>query len=154
MIVSGPEIAAWVYEPLGGAYNEHSAGLGWLNSEGKLVGGFAVEGWNGQNAYVHQRQEGRTSREFWYSMADWCFNQLGCKRITGPVAGSNERAIKLNENIGFKHEATLKGAAWDGTDLHLMVLWRDDCRMLNWKRREANHEGNDNESKISPAINS
>ena len=135
MLVTGKEVVAWVYEPLGGAVNDSSSGLGWLNSDGCLVGGFVVEGWKGSNAWVHQRQEGRTGREFWYAMADWVFNQLDCKRITGPVADSNQRAIELNKNIGFEHEATLRGAAYDGTDLHLMVLWKENCRMLNWGKK-------------------
>lgn len=142
MIVSGQGVVDWVFEPFGESPSSGASGIGWMR-DGMLIGGFAVENWNGFNCFVHQRQEGRTSREFWFAIADWCFNQLGCNRITGSVSASNLKAIKLNENIGFKHEATLKGAAHDGTDLYLMVLWRDDCRMLNWKRREANHERKD-----------
>ena len=136
MLVAGPDVAAWVYEPLGGAVNESSSAIGWINTEGKLVSAVAIEGWNGVNAYCHQRHEGTpASRKFWFAVVDWAFNELGCKRLTGPVAGSNEKAIKLNEHIGFEHEATLKCAAYDGSDLHLMVLWRENCRMLDWGKK-------------------
>lgn len=135
MIVSGQEVAAWVYEPLGGQLNAGSAGIGWVNSEGILTNAFAIEGWGPHNAFVHHRHEGRMGRDFLYAVAHCFFNELGCKRVTGPVAGSNQRAARLTEHFGFELEAVMKGAAYDGSDLLLYVLWKDKCRMLNWGRR-------------------
>lgn len=36
------------------------------------------------------------------------FNQLGCQRITTCIPSSNERAIKFNLGIGFRHEGTIR----------------------------------------------
>jgi RimJ/RimL family protein N-acetyltransferase len=135
VIVTGPHLAAWVYEPFGGA-GGNSKAIGW-EKDGKIINGFAVESCNGQNCYVHIRLDGYVPREFWFAMVDWVYNQLGCERMTAPVAASNEKCLKLLNHIGFDIEATLEKAAYDGGDLHFLRWWKKDCYMLNWKRREA-----------------
>jgi L-amino acid N-acyltransferase YncA len=134
MLVAGPEVAAWVFEEVEGCVSPTTNGLGWMNSEGNIVGGFAMEGFNGVNAYVHQRHDKPATKTLWWAMADWCFNQVGCDRITATVNASNNAAISLNYKIGFKHECTMKRAAEDGSDMLIMVLWKEDCRMLKWGR--------------------
>lgn len=129
MIVQGLPVADWV---LGKPAHDQMTGLGCLRDD-KLIAGFAFEGYGGKNVWAHQRQEG-LSRELWKAAADYVFNVMGCERVTGPVPASNVKAIKLNKHIGYELEATLKAAAPDGSDLLLMVLWRDKCRILGWDK--------------------
>ncbi len=131
MLVFGKEVAEWVYQKTGGVVSSHTAGLGWTK-DNKLVSGVAIEGWNGNNLFIHQRVDSRTSRKFWYAVADYCFNELGCKRITGIVPSDNIKALSLNHNIGFKDEAVLSKAADNGEDMIVQVLWKEDCRLLGW----------------------
>lgn len=131
VIVQGPEVAAWVMEKAGGCVHQNMSSMGWVR-DGKLVAGFAFEGWTGPNIVAHQRQEGMAPKGFWGAAARYVFETLGCKRITGPVPASNELALRLNKKIGYEIEATLKEAAPDGGDMILMVLWKDNCRMLTW----------------------
>lgn len=134
MVVYGPGVAEWVYEALGGWTTEHSAGVGWIDAAGNLVAGFAIEGGNGRNAFVHYRQIGRAGREFFNKAAELCFDYYGLDRVTAPIVGDSERAKQLAQHAGFEFEARLKGAGQDGEDLDFYVMWRDKCRMLDWGR--------------------
>ena len=42
----------------------------------------------------------------------------------------NTEARRLNEHFGYQEEARLAGAAPDGGDVILYVMWRDNCRFL------------------------
>lgn len=131
MIVFGKEVAEWVYQKTGGFVGPATAGLGWVK-DNKLIAGIAVEAWNGHNLFIHQRIDSPPPKAYWFSSLDWCFNRLGCSRITGITPSDNHKALKLNRNIGFENEAVLKGASDDGKDLIIQVLWKDKCRMLGW----------------------
>lgn len=144
MIVGGKEIAAWVFEPHGGT-GKGSNAIGWVK-DGRLTCGFAVSEWTGKNCFVHIRLEGYCPRQFWFAMVDWVFNEMKCKRMTAPVSASNVKCLDLLDHIGWTREATLKESAYDGEDLHFLTWEKHNCYMLQWgKRREANHEGNDDE---------
>jgi len=134
MLIFGQNVASWVYEKAGGVVNSTTAGLGW-ESNGSLVSGFAIDGWNGHNLYIHQRHDKTAPPKLWFSIADYCFNKLGCSRITGIVPSDNDKAISLNKKIGFEQEAVLKKAADNGEDMIVMVLWKENCRFLDWEKR-------------------
>ena len=130
--MQGQEVALWVYEKTGGFLNDATQGIGWI-SDGVFTNGFAFEWFNKYNMLVHQRHDKPAVRGLWAACADYCFNDLGLPRITGTVAASNALALRLNERIGFEREAVLRIAAHDGSDLIVIVLWREKCRMLNWR---------------------
>jgi hypothetical protein len=46
------------------------------------------------------------------------------------VDASNLEARRFNEHLGFREEARLTGAAADGGDVVLYVLWKRDCRFI------------------------
>ena len=43
---------------------------------------------------------------------------------------SNTDARRFNEHLGFREEARLMGAAADGGDVLLYVMWKEECRFL------------------------
>lgn len=131
MIVQGPEVAEWVMEKAGGMAHNGMTALGYVK-DGKLVAGFAFEGFMGKSMTAHQRQDSSATRGFWKAVAEYVFVTCKCERVTGPVPASNEKAVRLNKKIGFEVEAVLKKAGPEGCDMLLMVLWKDKCRMLNW----------------------
>ena len=133
MLVTGLGVAEWVFQRVGGVSNAHAQGIGW-QKDGEIVAGVAYEGFSGSNIFVHQCVEGRVSRNFWWAVTDYPFNQLGCKRITGLVDSINSKALALNKHIGFQVEATLEKAGKHDSDLVVMVLWKEDCRFLRWKQ--------------------
>lgn len=130
MIITGQGVAAWVLEPHGGSGNGLNA-IGWMKGD-KLVGGFAVDEWNGKNCFAHIRLEGHIGRQFWFAMVDWVYNQMGCIRMTAPVASTNDKCIRLLERMGWTREATLPDSAYDGSDLIFFTWKKEDCFLLEW----------------------
>jgi RimJ/RimL family protein N-acetyltransferase len=113
-------------------------GLG-LERDGELVAGVLYEGFNGQNAWIHVAAEPSKrwmTREYLMACFRYPFMQLGVKRLSGYVDASNTDARRLDEHLGFREEARLTGAAEDGGDVILYVMWRQDCRFL----AEKNHD--------------
>lgn len=109
-------------------------GLG-LEREGELVAGVLYEGWNGHNVWMHVAipPGSRITREFTRYCFHYPFVELGCKRVSGYVEASNAAARRFDEHLGFEREAVLKGAATDGGDVILYVMWRERCRHVDPK---------------------
>ena len=107
-------------------------GIG-LEKDGELIAGALYEGYNGQNVWAHLAgMPGKRwmTREFLRYGFHYPFNEMGVKRISGYVNASNTQARRLNEHFGYQEEARLTGAAPDGGDVILYVMWRENCRFL------------------------
>ena len=104
-----------------------------LRKDGELVAAAVYEGFNGQNMWVHlagvpgQRW---MTRDFLRAGFAYPFLVCGVQRLSGYVNSSNLAARRLNEHSGYRVEATLKGAAPDGGDVLIYVMWRKDCRYV------------------------
>ena len=115
-----------------GSYTDGMTAIGW-ERDGVIVAGTSCENYNGNNMFGHQRIDSPPAREYWFAVADYIFRQCGVKRFTATVESDNKKAIRLNQKIGFEIEATLKDAGRNG-DLLVMVLWKENCRMLTWHK--------------------
>ena len=107
-------------------------GIG-LRRHSDLVATAIYEGFNGQNIWVHLAglQGGRwMTRDFLRAGFAYPFKVCGVNRLSGYVNASNTDARRLNEHLGYEEEARLKGAAPDGGDVILYVMWRENCRFL------------------------
>lgn len=132
-LISNPaRVFAFVSQIMPMAMVEGMKGVG-LEKDGKLIAGALYEGYNGHNVWVHLAgAPGRKwmNRQFlWYGF-HYPFNEMGVKRLSGYVNASNTDARRLNEHLGYEEEARLKGAAPDGGDVILYVMWRENCRFL------------------------
>ncbi len=104
-----------------------------LRRGGVLVAGAAYDGFNGRNLWVHLAGEPGArwmTRDFLRAGFAYPFLVCGVQRVSGYVNESNALARRLNEHLGFREEARLRGAAPDGGDVILMVMWRDECRHI------------------------
>lgn len=114
-------------QPVGGM-----KGVG-LERDGELIAGVLYEGFNGSNVWMHVAAvPGRKwmTRDYLRYCFRYPFNEMGVDRVSGYVAASNAEARRLDEHLGFKQEAVLRGAGAKGDDVILYVMWRDDCRFL------------------------
>ena len=114
------------------AANDGMRAIG-LRRDGELVAGAVYEGFNGRNIWVHLAGlPGRCwlNRKFLQAGFHYPFVTCGVERLSGYVNESNTDARRFDEHVGFKEEARLKGAAPDGGDVILYVMWRQDCRYL------------------------
>lgn len=104
-----------------------------LEKDGELIAGVIYEGYNQHNVWMHVAAEpgGRwLNKEYLRYCFHYPFVELGCKRVSGYVEASNSDARRFDEHLGFKQEAVLQGAASNGGDVILYVMWREDCRYL------------------------
>lgn len=104
-----------------------------LRRDGVLVAGAIYEGFNGRNMWVHLAGlPGRAwlNRDFLRAGFHYPFITCGVERLSGYVNASNTQARRFDEHVGFQEEARLKGAAPDGGDVILYVMWRKDCRYV------------------------
>lgn len=132
-LISNPaRVFAFVSQYMPMAMVAGMKGIG-LEKDGELIAGVLYEGFNGQNVWAHLAgKPGKRwmNRQFlWYGF-HYPFNEMGVKRISGYVNASNTEARRLNEHFGYQEEARLKGAAPDGGDVILYVMWRENCRFL------------------------
>lgn len=112
--------------------SEGLKGIG-LEKDGELVAGVLYEGYNGHNVWMHvaANDDGHwMNRAYLRACFEYPFVQLGLPRVSGFVAASNERARRFDEHLGFQVEAVLRGAAHDGGDALVYVMWRDQCRFI------------------------
>ena len=112
-------------------YSAEMQGVGRLR-DGELVGAVLYEGWSGPNIIMHAAGvDGHwISKDLLKTAFAYPFNQLGCKRITAWLEASNLKSQRLIEHLGFIQEATLEGAATDGSDVILYRMWKEDCRFI------------------------
>lgn len=106
-------------------------GIG-LERDGELVAGVVYEGYNGRNVWMHVAGVGGhwLNRSFLKAAFTYPFVQLGVDRVSGYVNASNAAARRFDEHLGFTQEAVLNGAAPDGGDAIIYVMWKKDCRYV------------------------
>ncbi|MBV5291308.1 MAG: GNAT family N-acetyltransferase [Curvibacter lanceolatus] len=101
-----------------------------LRRRGELIAGVVFEGFNGRNIWMHvgAAPGGRwLTREYLRACFRYAFEVRGVQRVSGYVEANNTAARRFDEHLGFREEARLVGAAQDGGDVLLYVMWRKDC---------------------------
>lgn len=104
-----------------------------LERNGALVAGAMYEGFNGRNIWVHLAGAPGThwmTRTFLRAGFAYPFLVCGVDRLSGYVNAANAQVRRLNEHLGYEVEATLRGAAPDGGDVLIYVMWKRNCRYV------------------------
>lgn len=133
MLVQGFEIVEWIASETGFNIHSNMIGLGYIRNK-KIIAGVAYERYTGKSITVHQRVIQHAPRGFWFASVDYMFNKLDCNHCIGLVDSTNQKAIKINLKMGFEIQSTLKDAGSDGSDLLIMVMTKENCRLLKWGR--------------------
>lgn len=112
--------------------SDDMVGMG-LVRDGVLVAGQLFEGYNGRNIWGHAAgaEDVHWCTRGWLA-ACFAYPFLVCKvdRLSAYVNASNTAARRFDEHVGFREEARLKGAAPDGGDVIVYVMWRQECRYI------------------------
>lgn len=105
--------------------------IGLVDKSDKIVCGWTYSDFNGTNCVVDVAAEadGWATPEFLYMAFDYPFTQLGCTRITSPIAASNKHCQSFVEWLGAEREATLTQACRTG-DVHVYRMFKNNCRWL------------------------
>ena len=135
-IISDPgRVWEFVHKRTGTPATAGMKGLG-LEQDGELIAGVLYEGFTGHNIWMHVAAEPGArwmTREYLRYCFYYPFVEAGVDRVSGWVEASNTAAQRFDEHLGFREEARLKGAARDGGDVILYVMWRKDCRYVDSK---------------------
>lgn len=104
-----------------------------LERNGKLIGGVIYTGYSSHNIFMHVAGTNGVhwvTKTYLKAAFAYPFKQLNCKRVSGWVDASNQKARRFDEHLGFKKEAVLEGAAMDGGDVIIYRMWKDECRFI------------------------
>lgn len=107
-------------------------GIGWQKN-GEIVAGVAYADWNGPNVVCHIASDGTRrwlTREYLWTIFDYPFRQLKCKRITVCVGEGNSNSRRFVEHLGFELETTLRAAHPTG-DLLVLAMFKEQCKWIS-----------------------
>jgi RimJ/RimL family protein N-acetyltransferase len=113
-------------------YNAAMQGIG-IKRDGVLVGAVMYDHYTENNIFMHVAGTDGVqwaTKTFVKAAFGYPFKQLKCKRVSGWVDVSNEKARRLDEHLGFKQEAILSGVAKDGGDVIIYRMWKHECRFI------------------------
>ena len=135
MIAVGDGVAEWVCAKTGVEYYPGMPAIGCM-VQGEMVAGVVYTDFNGSSIAIHSRVSNPrlVSREFFWAIFNYPFNQLGVRRVTGLVSTANLAAQRVDEHLGFVEEARLKEYFPDG-DAIIYVMWKESCKWLALTQR-------------------
>lgn len=125
-------VLAFVKEHVKVPASEGMAGIGLLR-DGQLIAGTLYEGFNGTTVWCHIAAiPGRRwmTREYLRHIFEYPFEQLCVESIMVWVESTNKDSLRFCTNLGFSEEAVLRGAGANGVDVHLLRMWRNECRFI------------------------
>lgn len=105
-----------------------------LNSDGDLLGGVIYEGCISNCIFMHQGSFEKTwlTQDMLWAVFHYPFVQLDLGMVCGTIPSSRPELLDFNLRLGFKVEATIKGAYKDG-DLIILAMRKHECRWLRIK---------------------
>ena len=121
-------VGAWLQEQTGHKIPFGSFYAMGAEINGQIVGGVVFNNFNESNATAHIAVSKPTKLflELLDHAAHYAFRLCKLRRLTGFVAESNSKALKLDKRIGFEEEGVLKHAGADGEDVIMLVLWPEN----------------------------
>jgi RimJ/RimL family protein N-acetyltransferase len=75
------------------------------------------------------------TRDYFWAMFDYPFNQLHCQKVFGFTPESNQDALKLAIRLGFNLIARIPGVYPNDDALIISRLEKQRCKWLDWKPR-------------------
>ena len=130
-----PRVAAFMRQYLPGLrLAEGMVAIG-LVRNARLVAGVLFEGLNRHNVWMHVAAEPGArwlTRDYLRACFAYPFKVCGVERVSAHVDSSNVASRRFCGHLGFVPEARLFAAANDGSDVILYVMWRADCRFLEF----------------------
>lgn len=125
-------VCLWAAENMRAEHvNFGSASAIGLESGGELVAAVVYDSYYHPSISGHIVSDGSrrwACRMFLRAMFDYPFRQLGCARITAPIAEGNTEAISFVERLGFELEGRLRKALPDGRDRLIYGILKENCK--------------------------
>lgn len=137
MFFEHERVACWVGGRIGLPEMERGGKSIGIERNGNLIGGVVYNHWfPGIDIQMHiagARGEPWLSRPILNALFYYPFVELGLRRVTSPVAASNDACLRLVRHLGAVHEGTLRRGWFNGEDLLVFGMLREECRWLKDK---------------------
>lgn len=123
-------VGSWVADQVGQRSTWGSFYAMGAEVNGELVSGVVFNNFNESNATAHIAcsKPNKLFLELLDHSALYAFKHCGLKRLTGLVEADNEKALKLDQHIGFEIEGVMRQAGSTGQDVIVLVLWPHNFR--------------------------
>lgn len=127
-----PRVAEWVAQRTGQDTTWGACYAIGVERDGEITAGVVLNNWNGASATAHIAVDkpGKDMVAMFGAVCDYAFRHAGLKRLTGLVPASDQKVFDFDLKIGFQYECTMREAAHDGGDLHVLVMWARTCPWL------------------------
>ena len=123
---------AWINEALPILHVEDTTGIVAVDVDDKPLAACVMDNWTANSVQCHLLILDSTvlRHGFLETCFDYIFNINGRKVVYGLVPGDNEKALKLNDHLGFTEKCRFEGAFEDGVDYVILELKRENCKYL------------------------
>lgn len=136
---NGPADWGWCQSKVGILRCEDTGGIMAIDTDkNETVGAVIMDNWTQNSVQCHFMISSPLvlRHQFLECAFDYMFNQRGVARVYGLVPANNEKAVKLNVNMGFTIKARMEEAYEVGVDYLLMEMKRENCRFIHQARPE------------------
>ncbi len=132
MIVTGQSAAVgrWISERLGKTFVPPFEAIGILSHDGRRIGAVVFNDYADRNIELTAYGPGAFSRGVCIWMANYCFTQNDCRRVTTRTEASNLYVRKVLEHYGWVKEGALRDW-YDDDDCIIYGLLKQDCRFYH-----------------------
>lgn len=102
--------------------------------KGELYGGVIFTAYTGTSICLHMAgfKPRWANRNMLWVAFHYPFEQLGCKKVFGQVGAHRTEVLKIDLQLGFKIETTIKDVYNEG-DMVVLSMYKEDCRWLKIK---------------------
>jgi hypothetical protein len=138
-LMNSPVEWRWFKERTSVIACEDTQGIVALDRHLQIVAAAVFDTWTLESVNVHLAIDNPMAirRGLFTEVAVHAYVQNDRKRMFGLVPGNNEKALRLNEKIGFREVARVPDGIHTGVDTVVMRLDREDCRWLPARIRAA-----------------
>lgn len=130
-IAATKEQLSWLCERTGAALTDAARGVAAVDADGVTRGVVAFDLWSHNSAHAHVALDAPVAaRPLLRAAFEYAFCQADKGVLIGMVSADNERALKLDQSLGFREVARVRDGRAVGVDLVILELRREDCRFL------------------------
>jgi len=145
LVFNHPSVSTFVIERVGASETVNPgnvASIGVMNKD-EVLGGVIYHDFTGEGGSIIMHMAGDDphwiTRGILWAAFDYPFNQLKVNRCLAFVPSNNMRALKIDQQLGFKAEAVIRGVYPDA-DCIILSMGREDCWALKRKPKLYVHD--------------
>lgn len=141
IVFNHPDVTYWVLDraEVLSLSPSDAVSIGIVETPRKILGGVVFHNYTGRGGSITIHSAGTetnwTTRDFFWAIFDYPFNQCGVEKILGPVPADNARAMYLDLKLGFRLEAVISDVYPNGVDQFVLSMRRADCKWLRYPPR-------------------